>query len=98
MIGTTSDGHHGPTADRELPVTRHPGPPADGSERMRLRYGLNEADSWWHFAAGPHREAIWARLRALRPQIVRIFVFDKGAPDPVDDWPMFARYVGAVLN
>src|SRR5262249_25182859 len=66
--------------------------------RMRLRYGFNEADSWWHFAQGPFRERIWTRLRALRPRVVRIFLFDKHAPDPVADWPGFAAYVQAVLN
>jgi hypothetical protein len=66
--------------------------------RMQLRYGFNEADSWWHFAHGPQRERIWARLRALRPRVVRIFLFDKSAPDPVSDWPQFAAYVQAVLN
>jgi hypothetical protein len=66
--------------------------------RMRLRYGVNEADSWWHFAIGPGRERIWARLRQLRPHIVRIFLFDKHAPDPVREWKTFEAYVGAVLQ
>jgi len=66
--------------------------------RMRLRYGFNEADSWWHFAQGLQRERIWTRLRALHPRVVRIFLFDKNAPDPVGDWPLFAAYVQAVLN
>jgi hypothetical protein len=65
---------------------------------MKLQYGLNEADSWWYFAQGPARERIWARLRELRPRIVRIFVFDKGTPDPVADWQLFASYVEAVLR
>jgi hypothetical protein len=70
----------------------------NGTEtRLRLRYGLNEADSWWHFARGPHRGRIQRRLRELRPDIVRIFLFDKGAPDPVEDWASFAEYVRAVL-
>ncbi len=66
--------------------------------RMRLRYGLNEADSWWHFALGPRRERIWARHRALGTRIIRLFVFDKGTPDPVTAWEEFAAYVQAVLN
>jgi hypothetical protein len=66
--------------------------------RMRMSYGFNEADSWWHFAQGPRRQHIWARLRALHPRVVRIFLFDKNAPDPVSDWPLFASYVDAVLN
>jgi hypothetical protein len=65
---------------------------------MRLAYGVNEADSWWHFALGPTRERIWARLRKLRPRIVRIFLFDKSAPDPVERWDEFHAYVAAVLN
>jgi hypothetical protein len=66
--------------------------------RMRLQYGVNEADSWWHFALGPGRERIWARLRQLRPRFVRIFLFDKHAPDPVREWKTFEAYVQAVLN
>lgn len=66
--------------------------------RLRLRYGLNEADSWWHFARGPHRQRIGQRLRELRPDIVRIFLFDKGTPDPVEEWEAFAEYVRAVLD
>jgi hypothetical protein len=66
--------------------------------RLRLRYGLNEADSWWHFARGPQRARIQARLRDLRPDIVRVFLFDKGTPDPVEEWAAFAEYVQAVLN
>ena len=65
---------------------------------MHLRYGVNEADSWWHFALGPQRERIWARLRAMDTRIIRIFLFDKHAPDPVTDWDLLAAYVQAVLN
>jgi hypothetical protein len=70
----------------------------DHETRLRLRYGLNEADSWWHFARGPHRARIQARLRELRPDIVRIFLFDKGTPDPIEEWPALVEYVQAVLN
>ncbi len=78
-------------------------PEADGRSGageipMRLRYGVNEADSWWHFALGPQRERIWDRLRELEPRIIRIFLFDKSTPDPVTDWPSFRAYVQAVLN
>src|SRR5712692_10056286 len=66
--------------------------------RMRLQYGVNEADSWWHFAVGDGRERIWTRLRQLKPRIVRIFLFDKHAPDPVREWKTFEAYVQAVLN
>jgi len=63
---------------------------------MRLQYGVNESDSWWHFALGPHREQLWARLRALDVRIIRIFTFDKNAPDPVMDWPSLRAYINAV--
>ncbi len=66
--------------------------------RMKLRYGVNETDSWWHFALGPQREQIWARLREMDTRIVRIFLFDKNTPDPVTDWHLFASYIQAVLN
>lgn len=65
---------------------------------MSLRYGVNEADSWWHFALGPQRERIWSRLRELNVGIIRIFVYDKYAPDPVTEWNAFASYIQAVLN
>ena len=76
-------------------AARGPNPP---EIRMRLRYGVNEADSWWHFALGPQREHIWARLREMDTRIIRIFLFDKYAPDPVTEWSVFAAYVQAVLN
>jgi hypothetical protein len=72
--------------------------PKPAETRLQLCYGLNEADSWWHFARGPHRGRIQKRLRELRPNIVRIFLFDKRTPDPVEEWAAFAEYVQAVLN
>jgi hypothetical protein len=68
------------------------------SSRMRLQYGVNESDSWWHFALGPNRERLWGRLRELNVRIVRMFVFDKHAPDPVADWPSVRAYIQAALN
>ncbi|HET8563520.1 MAG TPA: hypothetical protein VFM35_06580 [Candidatus Binatia bacterium] len=65
---------------------------------MRLRYGVNETVSWWHFALGPEHERIWARLQEMDTRIIRIFLFDKNAPDPVTHWHLFASYVQAVLN
>jgi len=65
---------------------------------MGLLYGVNETDSWWHFALGPQRERIWARLREMDTRIIRIFLFDKNAPDPVRDWHLFVSYIQAVLN
>jgi Glycosyl hydrolases family 39 len=64
---------------------------------VRLRYGINETDSWWHFAVGPHRQRIWTQLREMRTDIIRIFLYDKNAPNPNSDWPMFCSYVNAVL-
>src|SRR6266852_5969507 len=65
---------------------------------MRLQYGVNESDSWWHFALGENRERLWARLRELDVRIIRLFVFDKHAPDPVADWPSLRACIQAVLN
>src|SRR5262249_12967305 len=64
---------------------------------VRLRYGLNETDSWWHFALGPARNRIWQLHREMRIQIIRIFLFDKNAPDPLNEWDLFRSYVNAVL-
>jgi hypothetical protein len=74
-------------------------PQADGAAlpAMRLRYGINETDSWWHFALGPERERIWQLHRDMRIEIIRIFLFDKNAPDPLTEWDLFRSYVNAVL-
>ena len=69
-----------------------------GTMRSRLRYGVNEATGWREFALGPHCERISNRLRAIDTQIIRIYAFDRYTPDPVRDWPGFARYVEAVLK
>jgi len=66
--------------------------------RSRLRYGINEATGWRAFTLGPHREEIGNRLRAIGTQVVRIYVFDRYTPNPVKDWPGFARCVQAVLE
>src|SRR5512143_2472000 len=53
--------------------------PADSSADevlMRLRYGVNQADQCWDFAAGPYRQAIGDRLRAVDTRTVRLFLFD----------------------
>ncbi len=65
---------------------------------MQMRYGINQADQCADFALGSERERIWDRLREIDTRIVRLFLFDKGAPDPVTEWPVFASYVDAVLN
>ena len=66
--------------------------------RMRMLYGVNEADEWYEFALGPERERIWERFREIDTRLIRVFLFDKGGPDPVTDWPTFRSYVQAVLN
>ncbi|HEY7157716.1 MAG TPA: hypothetical protein VH575_27415 [Gemmataceae bacterium] len=76
---------------------------ADGREpsaerTLRLRYGLNETVNWQQFAAGSHRERIGARFRELDTHVVRLLIFDKGAPDPLGNWEEFAGCVQAVLN
>jgi hypothetical protein len=65
---------------------------------MQMRYGLNEADSWWFFSQGPNRQRIQNRIRSLRPQLIRAFVFDKGTPDPISDWPVFRSYLQAIID
>jgi hypothetical protein len=71
--------------------------PSNGMQSMRLRYGVNETDSWWHFALGPERKRIWQLHREMRIDIIRIFLFDKNAPDPLNEWGLFRSYVNAVL-
>src|SRR5437870_4709226 len=66
--------------------------------RMELQYGVNEADSWSHFALGPQRERIWARHKELGTRIIRIFLFEKYSPDPVKDWQIIASCLDAVLQ
>jgi hypothetical protein len=75
-----------------------PNAPSKGDLRMRMRYGVNQADQCWDFAAGAERERIWSMLRDIDTRVIRLFLFDKGAPDPVTAWPVFASYVDAVLN
>jgi hypothetical protein len=65
---------------------------------MKLNYGFNEADNWWHFALGENRERIWAQYQELRTRVIRIFLFDKHAPHPIHDWPALESYIQAVLN
>jgi Glycosyl hydrolases family 39 len=66
--------------------------------RMQTLYGVNQADECWDFAIGPHREQIAMRLREIDTRMIRLFLFDKHAPDPVREWPVFASYVQAVLK
>jgi hypothetical protein len=72
---------------------------AGGREtRMRMFYGVNQADQCWDFARGAARARIGQMLREIDTRMVRLFLFDKGAPDPVVEWPVFASYAQAVLD
>jgi hypothetical protein len=66
--------------------------------RMQMLYGVNQADQCADFAIGTGRERIQQRLREIDTRMIRLFVFDKGAPDPVTEWPTFASYIQAVLD
>src|SRR5206468_567552 len=72
--------------------------PRPAETRMRMRYGVNQADQCWDFALGAERESIQQQLREIDTRLIRLFLFDKGAPDPVKEWRGFAAYVQAVLN
>jgi hypothetical protein len=72
--------------------------PRLGEQRMQMLYGVNQADQCWDFAVGPDRERTAERLREIDTRMIRLFLFDKGAPDPVKAWPLFTAYVDAVLN
>lgn len=69
-----------------------------GGQRMHLRYGFNEVDGWWSIGLGPHRERLRHQHRLMGTEIVRIFVFDKPVPNPIEEWHLFAAYVQAVLD
>jgi Glycosyl hydrolases family 39 len=69
-----------------------------GNCTMRMLYGVNQADACQAFAIGESSARIQQRLRDIDTRLIRLFLFDKGAPDPVAEWPTFASYVQAVLN
>ena len=66
--------------------------------KMNLLYGVNQADACEAFAIGESSERIQQRLRDIGTRMIRLFLYDKGAPDPVTQWPIFVSYVQAVLN
>src|ERR687886_545735 len=66
--------------------------------KMKMTYGVNQADACQAFALGEYRSLIQQRLRDAGTRMIRLFLYDKGAPDPVSEWPIFASYVQAVLN
>ena len=65
---------------------------------MKLRYGFNEIDGWWHISKGEHRDELRRRLRLMGTKVIRVFVFDQPGPDPVNDWHLFAALVEAILD
>jgi hypothetical protein len=65
---------------------------------MHMAYGVNQADACEAFALGESFQRIQQNLRDIGSRIIRLFLYDKGAPDPVTQWPIFASYVQAVLN
>ncbi len=67
-------------------------------KRMRMIYGVNQADACQAFALGDARERIGQNLREIDTRMVRLFLCDKGAPDPVTQWPVFVSYVEAARN
>src|SRR4029453_19445301 len=79
-------------------ATRFASGPRPGERRMQMLYGVNQADQCWDFAVGPDRERTAERLREIDTRMIRLFLFDKGAPDPITAWPLFAAYVQAVLD
>ena len=52
-------------------------------QKMRMIYGVNQADACQAFALGDASELIQERLREIGTRMVRLFLYDKGAPDPV---------------
>lgn len=66
--------------------------------QMRTLYGVNQADQCRAFAVGEERGRIRSMLQEIDTRMIRLFLFDKGAPDPVSAWPTFASHVQAVLD
>ena len=66
--------------------------------RMQLLYGVNQADACQAFAVGDSCDRIQQNLRDIDSRVIRLFLYDKGAPDPVREWPIFVSYVEAVLK
>jgi len=66
--------------------------------KMRMLYGVNQADACQAFALGECAGRIQQNLREIDSRIIRLFLYDKGAPDPVTQWATFVSYAEAVLN
>lgn len=67
------------------------------SIRSNLKYGFNETDNWWYFSHGKESKNIRKKLSAINSSYIRVFVFDKGTPDPVSNWINFKIYIDSVL-
>lgn len=65
---------------------------------MKLHYGFNEINGWWHFSHGEHNAEVRRRLRLMDTRIVRIFAFDQPVPNPFKNWYGFSIYVQGVLD
>jgi beta-xylosidase len=68
------------------------------ARKMTMTYGVNQADACQAFALGEASGPMQQRLREIGTGMIRLFLYDKGAPDPVTEWPVFVSYVQAVLN
>ena len=68
------------------------------TKTMKMLYGVNQADACEAFALGISSGRIQQNLRSIDSKIVRLFLYDKSAPDPVTQWPVFVSYVEAVLR
>jgi len=67
-------------------------------QTLKMIYGVNQADACQAFALGEASGLMQQRLRDVGTRMIRLFLYDKGAPDPVTEWPIFASYVEAVLK
>lgn len=71
---------------------------AEPARRMRLHYGFNEINGWWHFSRGVGNDEVRRHLRLMDTRIIRIFAFDQPVPDPFRNWLGFSIYVQGVLD
>src|SRR5262249_57569026 len=65
---------------------------------MRLRYGYNLSGCCSNFTSGSNGAKVRGLLREAGTEILRIFLFENAAPDPLEQWNDCAAYLDAVLN
>ena len=65
---------------------------------MRLRYGYNLSGCWSKFTSGSNGAKVQGLLREAGTEILRVFLFENAAPDPLKQWDDCAAYLDAVLN